>query len=57
VRIDYFGGQIAVRRIPPKGINVHCLHIDTALVHLLDAVRTERSPAAAGSLREQPIFQ
>ena len=40
-------GQVAIRGIPPKGVDIDRLHIDAALVQLLNAIRSQSSGSAA----------
>jgi len=56
VCLDDLCGQIAVRLVPPKCVDVDRLHVDAALVHLLDAVPPEGPAAGARESCQRPVL-
>ena len=51
------GGEVAVgRRVPPEGVDVERLNVNSALVHFGDAVGAESAAATAGVALERSAF-
>ncbi len=55
--LDDLGGEIAVgRRVPPEGVDVERLNVNSALVQFGEAVGAESAAAAAGVALERSAF-
>src|ERR1039458_10384260 len=56
LHLDNLRGQVAIRRVPPKGVDIQSLHVDATLVQIVYAVGAKTSAAPACVTFERGTF-